>query len=169
MELYIIRHAIAQQIGRKNDFLDEKRTLTSEGRERMREAARGLRKLGVEFDLILTSPLVRAVETAEIIAHSLGLNKKEIQETVNLAPGASSEELFAEIKGRAGAESIALVGHEPDLGNLISRIVLGSEGLAVQLKKGSTCLIEVLETVPTIRGKLVWLLTPKQLRLLAKT
>ena len=168
MELYIIRHAIAQQLGRKNDFLDEKRALTSEGRERMREAAKGLRKLGVEFDLILTSPLVRAVETAEIIAHALGLNKKDVDETDNLAPGASPDELFAEIKRRAGAESIALVGHEPDLGNLISKIVSGSEGLAVQLKKGSTCLIEVVETVPTIRGKLVWLLTPKQLRQLAK-
>lgn len=168
MELYIIRHAIAQQLGRKNDFLDEKRALTSEGRERMREAARGLRKIGVEFDLILTSPLVRAVETAEIIAHALGLSKNDVDETDNLAPGASLDELFAEIKKR-GAESIALIGHEPDLGNLISKIVLGSEGLAVQLKKGSTCLIEVVETVPTIRGKLLWLLTPKQLRQFAKT
>jgi phosphohistidine phosphatase len=169
MELYIIRHAIAQQLGRKNDFLDEKRALTSEGRASMREAARGLRKLGVEFDLVLTSPLARAVETAEIIAHALGLDKKEIEQTDALAPGASPDEVFAEIKKRAGTESIALVGHEPDLGNLISRIVLGSEGLAVQLKKGSACLIEVVETVPTIRGKLVWLLTPKQLRQLAKT
>ena len=168
MELYIIRHAIAQPLGQKNDFLDEKRALTSEGRARFREAAKGLRKLGIEFDLILTSPLVRAVETTEIIAQALGLSKKDAEQTETLAPGASPDELFAEIKRRAGAESVALVGHQPDLGNLISRIVTGGEGLQVRLKKGSVCLIEVVETVPTIRGTLVWLLTPKQLRQLAK-
>ncbi|HEX8087437.1 MAG TPA: histidine phosphatase family protein, partial [Blastocatellia bacterium] len=90
MELYVIRHAIAQQLGRKNDFADEKRALTSEGRERMREAAKGLCKLGVEFDVILTSPLVRAVETAEIMAAALGLTKKEVEQTGNLAPDAST-------------------------------------------------------------------------------
>jgi phosphohistidine phosphatase len=168
MELYIIRHAIAQPLGQKNDFLDEKRALTSEGRERMREAAKGLRKLGVEFDLILTSPLVRAVETTEIIAHALGLSKKDVEQIEALAPGAPPGELFAEIKKRTGAESIALVGHLPDLGNVISEIVVGGEGLRVQLKKGGVCSIDVVETVPTIRGTLVWLLTPKQLRQLAK-
>src|SRR5215216_2819063 len=92
MELYFIRHAIAQQLGRKNDFTDEKRALTSEGRERMREATRGLHRIGVEFDLVLTSPLVRAVETAEIITGTLGLSKKEMKQTGNLAPGASTDD-----------------------------------------------------------------------------
>ena len=169
MELYVIRHAIAQPLGQQNDFTDEKRALTSEGRDRMREAMKGLRKLEVELDLMLTSPLVRAVETAEIVAAALGLGKKEIEQTANLAPGASIDELFAEIKRRTGAESIALIGHQPDLGELISTIVHGNEGLAIQLKKGSVCLINVTETVPTLRGELMWLLTPKQLRLLAKT
>ena len=168
MELYVIRHAIAQPLGQQNDFTDEKRALTSEGRDRMREAAKGLRKLEVELDLMLTSPLVRAVETAEIVAAAFGLGKKEVEQTANLAPGASIDELFAEIKRRTGAESIALVGHQPDLGELISAIVCGGDGFAIQLKKGSVCLINVTETVPTLRGELMWLLTPKQLRLLAK-
>ena len=169
MELYVIRHAIAQPLGQQNDFTDEKRALTSEGRDRMREAAKGLRKLEVELDLMLTSPLARAVETAEIVAAALGLGKKEVEQTANLAPGASIDELFAEIKRRTGAESIALIGHQPDLGELISAIVCGGDGFAIQLKKGSVCLINVTETVPTLRGELMWLLTPKQLRLLAKT
>lgn len=169
MELYIIRHAIAQPLGQQNDFTDEKRMLTSEGRDRMREAAKGLSKLGVELDLILTSPLVRAVETAEITASALGLDKKEIEQTANLAPGASIDELFTEIKRITGAESIALVGHQPDLGELISTIVQCDDGLAIQLKKGSICCLNVTETVPTLRGQLMWLLTPRQLRLLAKT
>lgn len=167
MDLYVIRHAIAHPLGRKNDFTDEKRALTSEGRDRMREAARGLRKLGVDFDLILTSPLVRAAETAEIVAAALGYDKKLIEQTENLAPDANADELFAEIKKHA-AESVALVGHEPDLSELISKIVQGNGNLSLQLKKGSVCCLSVNETVPTLHGSLAWLLTPKQLRLLGK-
>jgi phosphohistidine phosphatase len=169
MELYVIRHAIAQPLGQQNDFTDEKRALTAEGRDRMRETVKGLRKLGVEFDLILTSPLVRAVETAEIIAGTLGLGKKEIEQTANLAPAADIDRLFAEIKRSTGAESIALVGHQPDLGELISTIMHCDGSFAIQLKKGSVCCLNVTETVPTLRGQLVWLLTPRQLRLFAKT
>jgi phosphohistidine phosphatase len=168
MELYVIRHAIAQPLGQQNDFTDEKRALTSEGRARMQEAAQGLRKLGVELDLILTSPLVRAVETAEIIAGATGLGKKDIEQTANLAPGASIDGLFAEIKRGAGVEMVALVGHQPDLGQLISNIVQCDDALAIQLKKGGVCSINVTETVPTLRGQLMWLLTPRQLRLLAQ-
>jgi phosphohistidine phosphatase len=168
MELYIIRHAIAYPLGKKNDFTDEKRALTAEGRDRMREAVKGLRRLGSDFDLMLTSPLVRAVETAEIIASALGVGKKDIEQTDNLAPGASIEALFAEIKKHNGAEAIALVGHQPDLGDIISSIAQGAQSLAIQLKKGGVCCINITETVPALRGELMWLMTPRQLRLLAK-
>jgi phosphohistidine phosphatase len=168
MDLYIIRHAIAQQLDKKNDFMDERRTLTNEGRERMHEGVKGLLKLGVELDLILTSPLVRAVETADIVATTFGLSKKDIEQTDYLKPGAPSDGLFAEIKKRAGVESLAIVGHQPDLGFIVSRIVQGNGNLAIMLKKGGVCSINVIETVPTLHGNLVWLLTPKQLRLLAK-
>ena len=168
MDLYIIRHAIAQPIGSKNDFTDEKRKLTSQGRDLMREAARGLRKLGLQFDLILTSPLVRAVETAEIVAEALGYDQALVQQTVNLAPGASFAELLSEVKRHNGIESIALVGHQPDLGALVSTLVWGDGRASVPLKKGSVCSIDVMETVPTVRGALAWLLTPRQLRLLGK-
>ncbi|MEK6324047.1 MAG: phosphohistidine phosphatase SixA [Acidobacteriota bacterium] len=168
MELYVIRHAIAEPLGKGNQFSDEKRALTEEGRNRMREAVKGLRKLGVELDLIMTSPLVRAVETAEILAGSMGISRKEIQHTPALAPGALAEQLFAEIKSHGGAESIALVGHQPDLGSLISRIIQSDHGvLSIQLKKGSIGCINVTETVPTLRGALMWLLTSRQLRMLA--
>lgn len=169
MELFIIRHAIAAPLGKENEFSDEKRAITVEGRNRMREVVKGLVKLGVEIDLILTSPLARAVETAEIIAAAVGLSKKDIKQTGNLAPGAFPDNLFAEIKGNAGAEAIALVGHQPDLGGLIARIIQSDGGvLSIQLKKGAVCCINVTETVPALRGDMMWLLTPKQLRLLAK-
>jgi len=135
----------------------------------MRDVVKGLKKLGVQLDLIFTSPLVRAVQTAEILAGPLGISKKEIHQTPALAPGAPVEQLFAEIKNRAGVESIAVVGHQPDLGQLISRIVQGDGCLlSIQLKKGSICCINVSETVPVLRGELMWVLTPRQLRMLAK-
>lgn len=167
MELYVIRHAISEPLGKRNNFSDEKRSLTDEGRDRMREIAKGLRKLGVEFDLLLTSPLVRAVQTAEIVAGAFAVAKKEVRETVNLVPGASAEELFAELKGQTGVESVVLVGHQPDLGLVISTII-GSAAPSIQLKKGGVCCVNVTETVPALRGDLVWLLTPKQLRLIAR-
>ena len=168
MELFVIRHGIAEPLGKRNEFSDEKRALTVEGRNRMREVVKGLVKLGVEFDLILSSPLARAVETAEIVAASVGLSTRDIKHTKNLAPGAFAEQLFAEIKSYAGAEAVALIGHQPDLGSLISRVIQGDgDARSIQLKKGSICCVNVTETVPTLRGDMVWLLTPKQLRLLA--
>ncbi|HEX8090759.1 MAG TPA: hypothetical protein VF762_18010, partial [Blastocatellia bacterium] len=80
----------------------------------------------------------------------------------------STGDLFAEIKRHTVAESIAIVGHQPDLGGVISKIVRGDGGLAIELKKGSICCINVIETVPTLRGKLMWLLAPKHLRMLAQ-
>ena len=168
MELYVIRHAIAQPLDKKNDFTDEKRDLTSEGRDRMREAARGLRKLGVELDLILTSPLVRAVETADVVAETLGVAKKDVRQTTNLAPGAAIEMLVAELKTHTGVEAVALVGHQPDLGDIIASIIGCNGGMAIELKKGSVCAINVTETVPMLRGTMQWLWMPKQLRLFGK-
>jgi phosphohistidine phosphatase len=167
MELYIIRHAISEPLGKHNEFSDEKRSLTDAGRDRMREAAKGLRALAVQFDLLLTSPFIRAIQTAEIIASAFDVGAKEIQQTAHLAPGASAGALFTEIKSHTGVESVALVGHQPDLGLLVSGII-GSAAPSIQLKKGGVCCVNVSETVPTLRGDLVWLLTPKQLRLLAR-
>src|SRR5262249_18697267 len=169
MELYIIRHAVAEPLGKRNEFSDEKRMLTDEGRERMRVAARGLRKQGGELDLLLTSPLIRAAETAEIVAAALEVGKKQIRQTTNLPPGAAAGELLAEIRTLPGVESLALIGHEPDLSSLISRIIQTDvSALSIQLKKGSVCCINITETVPALRGELMWLLTPRQLRLLSK-
>lgn len=167
MDLYLIRHAIAEPVGDANDFLDEKRKLTAEGRERMQQAARGLRLLEVKFDLILTSPLYRAIETAEILTDAMEMDRGLISQTSALLPGASAASLTNAIRKQT-VESIALVGHQPDLGQTISRIVCGYPDAAIQFRKGSVCAITVTEIAPTIRGTLSWLLTSKQLRLIAK-
>jgi len=167
MELYLIRHGLAHPLGQKNDFIDEKRTLTAQGRDRIREVARGLRKLEVRPEIVLTSPLARAQETAEIVADSLGVDKRLVLTTDNLAPDSSFDVLFAEIKAKQ-AESIALVGHEPHLGELAGTIISGAQSVALPLRKGGVCCIDVTETVPSFKGTLVWLLTPKQLRIIGK-
>ena len=169
MQIFVIRHAEAQQLGQKNAFSDEKRSLTSEGRDRMRDGVKGLRALGVEPDLVLTSPHARALETAEIVAAALGVSRKEIVQTDNLKPGASVDELFAEIKKHTGVESLALVGHEPDLGGIVSRILHGHSRVPIEMKKGSVCCLNVTETVPALHGSLLWLLTLKHLRMLGKS
>lgn len=169
MELIIVRHGIAETLGKRNEFSDEKRLLTAEGRSRMREIVKGLTKLGIEVDSVVSSPLARALETAEILAAGIGFNKKDIKTSENLSPGSACEKLFAEIKSRPGAESIVLVGHQPDLGILISKVIHGTGYASLQLKKGSVCCVNVTETVPTLRGDLMWLLTPRQLRLLSKS
>jgi phosphohistidine phosphatase len=165
MELCLIRHGLAQPLGHKNDFTDEKRTLTSQGRDRMREVARGLRRLAVKPEVIMTSPLARAYETAEIVAEALGVDKQMLLTTTNLAPGCSFEDLCEEIKEKR-VESIALVGHEPDLGELAGLIISGEPDVALPLRKGGVCCIQITETIPSFKGTLVWLLTPKQLRLI---
>jgi len=167
MDIYLIRHGIAQELGEKNGFMDERRALTSDGRSKMREAARGMARLGIELDLLLTSPLVRAADTAEIVADALGLKKGDVRQTSALSPGAPPEQLFSEIKS-AESSSIGLVGHQPDLGDFISRMVAGSGGLSIELRKGAVCLVNITETVPSPRGSLRWLLQPKQLRAVGK-
>ncbi len=167
MELYLIRHAAAEIVGEANEFLDEKRRLTPEGRERMQQAARGLRALGVRFDVIMTSPLYRAIETAEIIAYAIEIDRGIITQTPALIPGATSASLTNAIRKHT-VESIALVGHQPDLGQTISRIVCGYPDAAIQVRKGSVCAITITETAPAIRGTLSWMLTSKQLRLIGK-
>ncbi len=168
MELFIIRHAIAEPLGKPNEFSDERRALTDEGRTRMREIVKGLTKLDAQIDLIITSPLVRAIETAEIVSTGLGLSKKDMRQTLNLAPGGSIEGLFAEIKTHSEVQAVALVGHQPDLGNIISKIISDEGDAAIQLKKGSVCCLNISETVPALRGEVAWLLAPRQLRLLGK-
>jgi phosphohistidine phosphatase len=154
-------------VGEANDYLDERRRLTPEGRERMQQAARGLRALGVRFDLVLTSPLFRAIETAEIIADALGIDRSLIHQTSALMPGATAASLTNAVRKQT-VESIALVGHQPDLGQTISRIVCGYPDAAIQFRKGSVCAITVTETAPAVRGSLSWMLTSKQLRLIGK-
>jgi len=164
MNLYIVRHAIAEETARSGRDAD--RVLTADGKERMRKAAEGLRALEVRIDRILTSPYRRALETAQILAAALG--GVDVRELDELAAGANPTTVLAALKPHRTLESIALVGHQPDLGHIASQVMTGSpDACPIGFKKGAVACFEIESPRIPLRGELVWLMTPKQLRALA--
>lgn len=166
MWLYVVRHGIAEE--RAPSGLDRDRRLTAAGRERMRRAARGLGRLGVEVDVLLTSPLPRASETAGVLAAALpGVPTPRVFDA--LATGFGSVELLRQLRPLAGTERLMVVGHEPTLSGLIALLLTGSvSGAAVTMKKGAVALLELERLAPRGEAFLRWLLPPGVLRRLAR-
>lgn len=167
LELYLVRHAVAEARGPEYPA-DHLRPLTPDGIERWRTSVAGLRRFGLRVDLVLTSPLVRAADTAAILAAGLKPRPRVI--TVDaLAPGARPADVVAAVTAHAGARRtacrLALVGHEPGLGELAATL-LGARG-AVEFKKGAVCRIDVTRALPGGPGVLRWFLPPRALRGLA--
>ena len=161
-ELYIMRHGIATERGHgtAGDF---KRKLTPDGRAKVEKIAMGLTRLGVEFDCILTSPLVRALETAQIVLDTYqGKMPMEVHD--GLRPGESADALLNFLsQQQQKARRILLVGHEPDLSSFAARLLGAGESNLV-LKKGGCCLIELDEISIQSKGRLIWWLTPRVLK-----
>ena len=164
IELYLVRHAIAAERGPKYPD-DRLRPLTPAGSKKFGDAVPGLLQMGVQIDFVLTSPLVRARDTAIILAAGLK-PKPAVSEAEALAPGGRPPAITELIKTHAKKNRrLAIVGHEPDLGELAARL-LGARG-GVEFKKGAICFIETEGATPTGPGTLHWMLTPKALRALA--
>jgi phosphohistidine phosphatase len=159
-ELYFIRHGIAEDRGDAWPD-DSKRPLTAEGTSRLRKSARGLVRFGVVFDVILTSPLVRARQTADIVA-SVYDPRPHIVTVESLAPGGAFSALLTDLEKQARRTRIALVGHEPGIGELAARLAGSRHPL--EFKKGALCRIDVEAFPPTGSGTLRWLLTPRIMR-----
>ncbi len=166
MQLYIMRHAIAA-LREKWIGPDEDRPLTLSGRARMRQAARGLRALRIRFDLVVSSPLVRAVQTAEIVPRVLK-QPPQIEICPALAPGMVPDQLFQFLAGYPAAKRVLLVGHEPDLGNFALTLIGCAQPDCFPLRKGGVCRIDIDQVPPTGAGVLVWALTPRIMRSLAR-
>jgi phosphohistidine phosphatase len=163
MEIYLLRHGVAVEHGTRG-ITEEQRPLTPEGTAKMRAAAEGMKNLGVAFDALLTSPLVRARQTADIVASVYGA-KDRLKELPALRPGSAVEKLWLALKPYAGARRLMLVGHEPDLSQLGALLLTGrADGVNLQLKKGGLCFIEIPSLPPKGGGQLCWLLTSKLLR-----
>lgn len=160
MNLYIIRHAIAVDEATSDYGSDSERPLTDKGRKKMRQIAKALRNLGVEFDLILSSPYVRASETAEILGDVFKM-KKKIAFSDNLIPLGNPELLIGEINEKYSVDSVALVGHEPHLSTLIGMLVAENAKIDITLKKGGVCYLSADDLHhDDHRATLEWLLTP---------
>jgi len=166
MDLLVIRHAIAGDRAEwaKTGRPDHERPITDEGRQRMAVNAGALRRLVPELDLLATSPFVRAVETADVVAEAY--EDLVIVDAPPLAHGGSPEEVRAWIAGRP-EQRIGVVGHEPDLGQLISWFVFGSPSAGIALKKGGACLLRFGGPPQRGAAELRWLLPPKVLRRMA--
>jgi phosphohistidine phosphatase len=160
MQLLIIRHGRAED--RAPDGLDASRRLTDDGRARMREIARGLKTQIERIDVIATSPLPRAHETATIVAEVLGTAAPETLDL--LAPGVDARALVCWLAQQRTATTVAIVGHEPDLSRIVGQLIADSGPVRIQIKKGSICLIEFDSRPALGAGRLLSLMQPAQLR-----
>jgi len=159
--LYIVRHAIAAERGDRWPD-DAKRPLTPEGAARMRDVVRGLEALDVEIDIVCTSPLVRASETAEILVRGLS-PKPQLVSLPALSPGGTPARVVDAVAAQTPKRGLAVVGHEPGLGELAAWLIGARQPIA--LKKGAVCRIDFAEWPPAKQqGTLVWAATPKMLR-----
>jgi len=160
INLYIIRHGLAGEHGTYAD--DEKRPLTDEGQRKTRQVAKRLQDLQLDFDLILTSPLVRARQTADILMET-GLGKT-LEESRLLAPKGRIQDWvpWFETWKQQGHECLALVGHEPNLSTWAEQLIWGEIRHHIRLKKAGVIGIELPETgSPLGQGELFWLTPPR--------
>lgn len=165
MLLYLMRHGIAIDREDPNCPPDPERFLTKKGMEKTRAVAQGLRALGIKPDVMLASPFVRAVQTAEVTAAALGFARDRIRRTETLIFGHKPAELFRELAKVRGKE-IMCFGHAPHLDEVIA-FALGCRAPITSLKKAGVACLE-LEATSAPRGALLWLHTPRSLRILGE-
>ena len=162
MIIYLLRHAIAVPRGDKQ-YPGDDRPLTPDGVEKMKRNTAGMLALGLEFDAVLHSRLRRSRDTARIVKKAMDL-RCPLSSTDALLPGADPGEVLREIAGSKALRSVLLVGHEPHLGMLASALI-GSQVSSVIFKKGGIARIDAGKPAPG-SGRLAWLLTPRQLRMM---
>ena len=162
MEIYVVRHGIA--IDREDPKCppDPERYLTEEGVEKTKRVAAAVAALGATPDLLLSSPYVRAMQTAEIFASALDYSKQKIRRTDLLLPGTEPSLLFRELAKDKQSSTLFVFGHAPQLDDIIAA-ALGSKHHITSLKKAGVALIGLKRVSPP-NGQLVWLATPKVLR-----
>lgn len=170
IELLVIRHGIAEDreavTRRGQPIQDHERRLTAKGRSRMSEVADGLHWMVPEVDLIAASPLVRAVETAELVAAAYG--DMPVARVEALLPEAPLEDLAGWLDDQPDATRVAVVGHEPHLSSWCSWMLCGERRSFLSFKKGGACLMHLPSPTAAGEGEIAWFATPRQLRRLRK-
>jgi phosphohistidine phosphatase len=164
MDLYLLRHGIAEEGG--TGMNDADRALTAEGRRKLRQVLMAACDAKVSLDLIVSSPLKRALQTAEVARKTLRY-KGAIIKTKALEPGASVQQVWDEIRDYRDKAYVMLVGHNP-LFSYLAAYLLGSTGMQVDFKKGGLMKISFEHFPPAPRGMLCWYITPKAVSKLRK-
>ena len=157
MQVYILRHGIAEDV--KAGGKDADRALTNEGRKKLREVLRAAERADVVPSVIVTSPYLRAVQTAEVVIEVLGY-ANDLLRTEALIPSADPEDLWEEIRVHQGVMQLMLVGHEPMLGKLVA-FLLNSRSLMVDVKKGALLRVDIDQFGAQPHGVLKWMVVPK--------
>lgn len=164
MEIYLLRHGIAAE-REEHSGPDEERELTDEGRRKVRHAAEAMGAMKLSFDAIFSSPLARALQTAEIVAENLRL-KRRLQLTEHLAPGIPPGKQMSWLKNLQPAPaSVLLVGHEPNFSELTSYLLTGRDNMAINFKKAGLCKLTVGHA-GFGHATLEWFITPKQMEMM---
>ena len=154
MKLYFLRHGVAvERTEWKGE--DAERPLSEKGRKRMIQSAAGLARLDLQLDAILTSPLARAMQTAESVAEALKAKDKLLEER-RLGMGFNRDLLAEILRDHAGAEALMLVGHEPSFSKTISAIIGGGQ---IVCKKGGLACVNLGDQT-SLNGELLWLIPP---------
>ncbi len=169
MELLVVRHAIAEtrEAFAKTGQDDAKRPLTAEGRRRFEKGARGLRDLAGGIELLATSELVRATQTADILEAAWDGKLRTVR-LRELAPDADPEALLGWLRRQRRRKLVAVVGHEPHLSRFVEHALTGRASEFLDLKKGGACLLDLGKSPKAGRARLTWLLTAEQLRQLGR-
>ena len=165
-QLYVMRHGEPVKRGEAGNPDDSKRPLTPQGRKRTQQIAKGLRRMEFRVDWIVSSPLARAVETAQVLAESLAC-RIPVEFSDTLGPEGSAEAVIALLARYPDRKRTLLVGHEPGLSELARRLIGAGRQANLAFKKGGCCLITFSEFPPRTPGRLVWWLTPRALRKMA--
>lgn len=167
MNLFILRHGIASDPGTDGlpgNLPDAARPLSAEGRKKLERSTKAMRALELKLDAVVSSPLLRARQTAELVAAALKLRRK-IVFTDHLAPDGNPQSLIEQVNGLGPrAKNILLVGHEPYLSRLLALLISGGTAAAMDLRKGGLAKLEVKELKFARCATLAWLLAPGQLR-----
>jgi phosphohistidine phosphatase len=157
MQVYILRHGIAEDV--KPGGKDADRALTNDGRKKLREVLRAAERADVVPGVIVTSPYLRAVQTAEVVIEVLGY-ANDLLRTEALIPSADPEDLWDELRVHQGVMQLMLVGHEPMLGKLVA-FLLNAPSLMVDVKKGALLRIDIEQFGAQPHGVLKWMVVPK--------
>jgi phosphohistidine phosphatase len=159
MELYIIRHADAQPLGEGGVQEDAERPLTSVGQGQCGPLAAALQRQGVRLDRVVTSPLLRARQTAEGLLKNLAPPTPELHTCDHLAPGGKRRKLTRFLSG-LGVQSVAIVGHLPDL-NQYAAWLIGSKKAQIEIAKAGVACVHFDDEPERGAGALTWLVTPQ--------